>query len=213
MALLTVLTVVTVAYLVFGTSLLGVRSVDVEGASTVPADQIRAAAQVPDRKPMMFVDTDAIAERVLQLPGVASVDVSRSWPSTVDITVTERTPVAWFGADGNVHLVDATGLDYKTVHNKPEKLPELSLTAVSPNDAVTRSVMAVLATLPQGLKDQVTTVRAQTPGGVEFTLVNGKVVRWGSADEPDRKLKVLAVLMTRDGTTYDVASPDLPTVS
>ncbi|SFK86198.1 cell division protein FtsQ [Amycolatopsis sacchari] len=212
-ALLTVLTVITVVYLVLFTSLLGVRSVEVEGAKTVPADQVLAAADVPDRKPMMFVDTDAIAARVLKLPGVATVDVSRSWPSTVEIAVTERTPVGWFSRDGGVHLVDSTGLDYKTVQNKPEKLPELSLLNVAPDDAVTRSVVAVLASLPQPLKDQVTVVRAQTPGGVEFTLANGKVVRWGSADDPDRKMKVLTVLLTREGHTYDVASPDLPTVS
>lgn len=212
-ALLTVLTVITLAYLFCFTSLLGVRSVEIEGASAVPVDQIRAAAAVPDRKPMMLVDTGQIADRIMTLPGVASVDVSRSWPSTVDITVTERTPIAFFTGAGGVHLIDGTGLDYKTVQNKPEKLPELSLARVAPDDAVTRSVTAVLASLPQALKDQVTVVRAQTPGGVEFTLANGKIVRWGSADAPDRKMKVLAVLLTREGKIYDVASPDLPTVS
>lgn len=211
-ALLTVLTVITLAYLFCFTSLLGVRSVEIEGASAVPVDQIRAAAAVPDRKPMMLVDTGQIADRIMTLPGVASVDVSRSWPSTVEITVTERTPIAFFNGAGGVHLVDGTGLDYKTVQNKPEKLPELNLAHVAPDDAVTRSVTAVLASLPQALEDQVTVVRAQTPGGVEFTLANGKIVRWGSADEPDRKMKVLAVLLTREGKIYDVASPDLPTV-
>lgn len=213
MALLTVLTVITLTYLVCFTSLLGVRSVDIEGASAVPVDQIRAAAAVPDRKPMMLVDTGQIADRIMTLPGVASVDVSRSWPSTVEITVTERTPIAFFNGAGGVHLVDGTGLDYKTVQNRPEKLPELNLARIAPDDAVTRSVTAVLASLPQALKDQVTVVRAQTPGGVEFTLANGKIVRWGSADAPDRKMKVLAVLLTREGKIYDVASPDLPTVS
>lgn len=212
-ALLTVVTVVAVVYLVCFTSLLGVRSVEIEGAAAVPADQIRAAAAVPDRRPMLLVDTGEIAKRVQQLPGVASVDVSRSWPSTVEITVTERTPIGYFTGAGGLHLVDGTGLDYKTVQNKPAKLPELSLARVSPDDPVTRSVTAVLASLPQALKDQVTQVRAKTPGGVEFTLANGKIVRWGSADQPDRKMKVLAVLLTRDGKVYDVASPDLPTVS
>ncbi|WP_236791640.1 FtsQ-type POTRA domain-containing protein [Amycolatopsis sp. GM8] len=212
-ALLSVLTVLTLVYLVFFTSFLGVRSVEIEGAAAVPADQIRAAAEVPDRKPMMLIDTGEIAARVMRLPGVASVDVSRSWPSTLDITVTERTPIAFFTGPGGVHLVDSTGLDYKTVQNKPDKLPELSLAHVAPDDAATRSVTAVLASLPQSLKDQVTAVRAKTPGGVEFTLANGKIVRWGSADEPDRKMKVLSVLMTRDGKIYDVASPELPTVS
>ncbi|HVW41843.1 MAG TPA: FtsQ-type POTRA domain-containing protein [Amycolatopsis sp.] len=212
-AILSVLTVVAVAYLVLFTSMLGVRSVDVVGASSVPADQIRAAAQVPDRKPMMLLDTDQIAGRVRQLPGVASVDVSRSWPSTLEISVTERAPVGFFTGPGGVHLVDATGFDYKTVQNKPAKLPELSLARVAPDDAVTKSVIAVLGSVPPDVKSQITAVRAKTPGGVEFTLTSGKIVRWGSAAEPERKAKVLAVLLTRDGKIYDVASPDLPTVS
>ena len=212
-ALLSAVTVAAVVYLVLFTSLLGVRSVEITGASSVPADQIRAAAQVPDRKPMMLLDAGQIADRVRELPGVASVDVSRSWPSTLEISVTERTPIGFFtGADG-VHLVDATGLDYKTVQTKPEKLPQLSLARVAPDDAVTKSAIEVLASLPQQIRDQVTAVRAKTPGGVEFTLANGKIVRWGSADEPQRKANVLAVLMTRDGKIYDVASPELPTVS
>lgn len=212
-ALLTVLTVAALVYLLYFTSFLGVGSVEVDGSSVVPADEIRAAAAVPDQRPMLLVDTDEIADRVNKLPGVASVDVSRSWPSTIEITVTERAPVAFFAGPGGLHLVDAAGFDYKTIPAKPPGLPELTLAHPDPGDAVTRSVMAVLTSLPPPLKAEITLVRAQTPGGVEFTLRNGKVVRWGDAGDPDRKAKVLAVLLTRAGHVYDVASPELPTVS
>jgi cell division protein FtsQ len=212
-ALLSLLTVAALVYLLYFTSFLGVGSVEVTGASAVPAAEIRAAAAVPDQRPMLRVDTDEIAERVNKLPGVASVDVSRSWPSTIEITVTERAPEAFFAAPGGFHLVDAAGFDYKTLPAKPPGLPELTLANIAPGDAVTRSVMAVLTSLPAPLKAEITLVRAQTPGGVEFTLRNGKVVRWGDSGDPDRKVKVLAVLLTRPGHVYDVASPELPTVS
>jgi cell division protein FtsQ len=212
-ALLTLLTVACVVYLLFFTSFLGVGSVEVTGAATVPADQIRTAAAVPPQQPMLLVDTGEIAGRVDKLAGVASVDVSRSWPSTIVIAVTERIPIGFFTDSSGVHLVDTTGLDYKTVPAGPAGLPELDLAHIAPDDAVTRSVVAVLASLPQALKAEITNVRAQTPGGVEFTLKNGKIVRWGDAGEADRKAKVLAVLLTRKGHIYDVASPELPTVS
>lgn len=212
-AVLIVLTIAGLSYVLFFTSFLGVRSVEVYGASSVPADQIRAAAAVPYLRPMLRLDTGQIAARVNRLPGVASVDVSRSWPSTVEITVIERNPAAFFAGQGGFHLVDPTGFDYKTVQGEPAGLPELTLARVAPDDPVTRSVMAVLASLPQALGKEVAAVRAKTPGGVEFTLENGKVVRWGDAGEADRKAKVLAVLLTRNGHTYDVASPELPTVS
>lgn len=212
-ALLTMLTITVLVYLLYFTSFLGVGSVEVIGASTVPAADIRAAAAVPGRRPMLLVDTDEIADRVNKLPGVASVDVSRSWPSTIEISVTERTPVAFFAGPGGFHLVDAAGFDYKAVPGKPAGLPELTLVHPASGDAVARSVMTVLTSLPSQLRAEITLVRAQTPGGVEFTLRNGKVVRWGDAGDPDRKAKVLAVLLTRQGQVYDVASPELPTVS
>lgn len=212
-ALLGVLTVAGLGYVVLFTSLLGVRSVEVHGARSVPGDQILAAAAVPTLKPMLLLDTGEIAARVTNIPGVATVEVSRSWPSTVDITVTERAPIGFTAETDGFHLVDSGGLDYKTVQNKPDGLPELQVATVSPQDAVTRSVVAVLATVPEPLKGQIVVVRAKTPGGVEFALNTGKTVRWGDAENADRKARVLTVLLTREGRTYDVASPELPTVS
>jgi len=87
-----------------------VKSVDVIGANSVSADQVRAVAQVPDLKPMLRISTDEIQDRVAMMSGVATVEVSRSWPSTVEITITERTAIAYFnsgpGGDG-YHLVEA----------------------------------------------------------------------------------------------------------
>ncbi|KMS85565.1 cell division protein FtsQ, partial [Streptomyces regensis] len=103
-AVLSVLTVLGIAYVLLFTSLLGVRSVEVVGAGDVPAGQIRTAAQVPERRAMLRVDTDAIAERVAEIPGIATVDVSRSWPSTIEIAVTERTPVGIYDTGSTLYL-------------------------------------------------------------------------------------------------------------
>ncbi|MGW5702590.1 FtsQ-type POTRA domain-containing protein [Amycolatopsis japonica] len=215
-ALLSVLTAVALVYLLWFSSMLGVRQVDVVGASSVPADQIRAAAAVPDQKPMLRLDTDEIRDKVAQMPGIATVDVSRSWPSTLEITVTERTAIAFFdsgpGGDG-VHLVDGGGVVFKTVKERPAGLPELKLPSVSADDPVTRAVTGVLGVIPQQLLKQVTTATAKTPGSVEFALADGKTVRWGTSADTERKAKVLAALLTREGKVFDVSAPDLPTVS
>ncbi|WP_158887294.1 cell division protein FtsQ/DivIB [Amycolatopsis anabasis] len=212
-ALLSVVTVAAVVYLLFFTSLLGVRSVEVLGANSVSADQVRAVAAVPDRRAMLRVDTAEIRDRVAAMPGVATAEVSRSWPSTIEIEITERTAMGYFERDGGIHLVDGTGVDFKTVKEKPGGLPQLKLARVAPDDAPTRAVTAVLAAVPEQLRSQVTAAGAVTPGSVELTLANGKVVRWGDAEQTERKAKVLAALLTREGKTYDVSSPELPTVS
>ncbi|WP_037304265.1 cell division protein FtsQ/DivIB [Amycolatopsis orientalis] len=215
-ALLSVLTVIALVYLLWFSSMLGVRQVDVVGANSVPADQIRATAAVPDQKPMLRLDTDEIRDRVAQMPGIATVDVSRSWPGTLEITVTERAAIAFFdsgpGGDG-VHLVDGGGVVFKTVKERLAGLPELKLMSVSADDPVTRAVTGVLGVIPQQLLKQVTTATAKTPGSVEFTLADGKTVRWGTSADTERKAKVLAALLTREGKVFDVSAPDLPTVS
>ncbi|MEU4523764.1 FtsQ-type POTRA domain-containing protein [Amycolatopsis sp. NPDC024027] len=215
-ALLSVLTVVSLVYLLFFSSMLGVQDVSVSGSRTVPADQIRTAAAVPAGKPMLRLSTDEIRDRVAGMPGIATVEVSRSWPNTVEITVTERTAIAFFdsgpGGDG-VHLVDGGGVVFKTVAARPPGLPELKLPKVSADDPVTRAVTAVLGVIPEQLLKQVTTATAKTPASVEFTLANGKIVRWGTAEQTDRKAKVLAALLTQDGKVYDVAAPELPTIT
>ncbi|MFC4001990.1 cell division protein FtsQ/DivIB [Prauserella oleivorans] len=212
-ALLSVLTVVGLGYILFFTSLLGVRSVEVTGARSVPVEQIRSAAAVPERRAMFRVDTDAIADRVATLPGVATVDVSRSWPSTIEIAVTERTPVGYYNTGEALYLVDTGGVVYKEIPEPPAGLPEFKLAAVGPDDPTTRSVTSVLGALPEQLRPRVRQVRAESPGSVEFTLAGGKVVRWGDAEQNDRKAKVLGALLTRKGKVYDVSSPELPTVS
>lgn len=215
-ALLSVLTVVAMVYLLWFSSMLGVQTVDVIGSNAVPAEQVRGAAAVPDQKPMLRLDTDEIQDRVAQMPGIATVDVSRSWPNTVEITVTERNAIAFFdsgpGGDG-VHLIDGGGVVFKTVKERPAGLPELKLPSVSADDPVTRAVTGVLGVIPQQLLKQVTTASANTPASVEFALADGKTVRWGTAADTDRKAKVLAALLTREGKVYDVSAPDLPTVS
>jgi cell division protein FtsQ len=213
LALLVVLTVVAIAYLVMFTSLLGVRSVDVLGTKEIPPEQVREAAAIELGTPMVRLAADEAATRVAALPRVAEVVVERSWPSTVEIIVTERTPVAVQLSGDGVHLIDGTGFDYATEKARPEGLPELKMSTVTPDDPATHAAVSVLAALPKQLRPQVAQITAPTPGDVRLLLADGRTVRWGDARNSERKGAVLAPLLTRPGTTYDVTTPDFPTVS
>jgi cell division protein FtsQ len=162
---------------------------------------------------LVRLDTDEVRDRVAALPKVFSVEVSRSFPGTVEVAIVERAPVAVVPAGDGVHLVDATGLDYEVAKAAPAGLPELVVARVAPDDPVTRAAMAVLDTIPRQLRAQVVRVSAKTPGSVELTLGDGRAVRWGSAENSERKAAVLAPLLTRPGTVFDVTTPDFPTVS
>ena len=114
---------------------------------------------------------------------------------------------------GGVHLVDRTGMDYATTRTRPAGLPVLKVVKVAPDDPATHAAVTVLAAIPDQLRDRVVELSARSPGDVRFKLRNGRVVKWGDAEDNERKAAVLAPLLTRPGRTYDVATPDFPTVS
>jgi cell division protein FtsQ len=212
-ALLLVLAVFGLTYLIMFTSVLGVRGVEVLGAKEISPDAVREAAAIELGTPMVRLDTDEVARRVAALPRVAEVTVSRSFPSTVEIQVTERAPVAVVPDTDGIHLVDRTGLDYATVPARPRGLPALKVIKVAPDDPSTRAAVTVLGAIPDQLRKRVVEVSAGTPGDVALKLRNGKVIKWGDAEDNERKAAVLAPLLTRPGKTYDVTTPDFPTVS
>lgn len=196
------------------TPVLGVRTVEVTGLRGLTVEQVRGAAAVRYGTPLPTLDCTSIAYRIAALPRVALVRVYREWPTTVRVDITERVPVGAMRQPDGTHLVDDSGFDYATVPSTAAAgLPVIQLRFVAPRDPLTEAVVRVLTELPAWLRSEVIAVDTDTPGGVRLALASGKIVRWGGVEQPDRKAAVLAVLLTRAGTVYDVSSPDLPTVS
>ncbi|CAM3675941.1 cell division protein FtsQ/DivIB [Kibdelosporangium persicum] len=205
--------VLALLYVVFFTPVLGARTVDVQGTQGLTPDEVRAVAAVEMGKPLIRLDTDEIAGRVATLPRVAKVSVERSWPGTVEIIVSEREPVAYAKLADGAHMVDGTGVDYAVVPQAPPGLPSIEVATLGSGDPATRAVVDVLGRIPPQLKQRVVTLSAKTPGDVQLKLVDGQLVKWGNAADSERKAMVLAALLTRPGKVYDVAAPDLPTIS
>lgn len=211
-ALVVLLALLAVAYVLLFTPVLGVRAVEVSGTHQLTAQQVREAANVPVGSPLLRLSTDTVQRNVAQLPGVASVEVDRSFPDTLSITVVERAPVAVFEASDGLRLIDATGESLRTVPKAPRGLPELTLPEVSSDDPETRAALRVLTSLPAQLRRFVTEVGARSTGDVRLTFASGRIAKWGDAENNQRKAAVLTVLLTRKGKVFDVASPGAPTV-
>jgi cell division protein FtsQ len=210
MVLLVFLGILGLLYLVLFTSVLGVRSVTVGGTTSLTPDDVRTVAAVEMGKPLIRLDTDEIVQRVATLPRVAHAEVRRSWPNTVEILVTERTPVAFARAAGGIHLVDATGVDYAVAPQAPPGLPSIDVATIGPADPATRAVVDVLGRIPRQMRERVVALSAKSAGSVQLTLIDGRIAKWGNAAESERKAMVLAALLTRPGKVYDVSAPDLP---
>ncbi|MFB9725169.1 cell division protein FtsQ/DivIB [Haloechinothrix salitolerans] len=212
-AVATVAALIGLGYVLLFTPLIGVKTVEVTGIERIDRADVVTLADIPMRRSLLRIDTDAAERAVATLPQVENVSVVRSLPSTVRIEVTERTPIAYFAAYDGIRLVDRMGVPFHRVKKPPKKLPELRVNTVATDDPATRAATAVLTGIPDQLANRVATVTADSPVNVELRLRGGKIVQWGDAQRIGRKSRVLAALLTRPGKVYDVSSPELPTVS
>ena len=205
----------SVAWILLGSPFLAVRTVRVDGAGALPAGQVAQVTGIRDGTPLARVDTDAAAAKVRELPQVAAVEVSRGWPHTVVVTVTERVPVAVVVSGGRRALVDRDGVVFDTITGDPPAgVVPLDVASPGPRDAATRAALAAVTALPGDVRGQVTGVVAHTPDGVTLALTDGRSVLWGSADQATRKAQVLGALLDRIAAgdldpagTLDVSTP------
>ncbi len=207
----TAVVAVALGLVLYFTPIMAVRHTVVTGLGTLTEDQVTAAAAVKPETPLLQVNTDAVAERVATIRRVASARVQREYPSTLRITVLERVPVAAKEYPDGPHLFDRDGVDFAT-EPPPPGLPYLDADNPGPKDPATQAALEVLLSLRPEVFSQVARVGAPSVAGVTLTLNDGREVIWGTTDRTEEKALKLGALLTQPGHTYDVSSPDLPTV-
>jgi cell division protein FtsQ len=193
---------------VYFSSALAVDGVEVTGATTVGADQIRAAAAVPSGRPLARVDLKAIENRVEALAIVRSADVSRKWPHHILIAIEERVAIAVVEIGGRLRGMDAAGVVFRDYRHPPPGLPRVETSTGTPADAL-REAARVISALPEELSTTVDHVEVETVDQISLVLRDGRTVIWGSADQSAEKANVLADLLVAvpDMQTYDVSVP------
>jgi cell division protein FtsQ len=198
-------------WLVFFSSALGVRGVEVEGVDVLDRAEVRRVAEVPIGRPLARVSLEAIEARVESLAPVKSVDVSRSWPDHVRIAVVEREAVAVVERDGRIRGVDEEGVMFRTYASAPAGLPVVQISARTRAEALEEAALVVDA-LPDDLAGRVDHVAVETVDSISLQLRNGRTVFWGSAADSPDKARVLAVLLRQKASVYDVSVPGQPTI-
>lgn len=203
--------VVGLGLLLYFTPIMSVRNTVVTGVGVLTQDEVVTVAAVAPGTPLLQVDTDAVAERVAGIRRIASARVQRQYPSTLRITVVERVPVAVKDFPDGPHLFDRDGVDF-AIGPPPPGVPYLDVENPGPNDPPTRAALQVMTSLRAEVAAQVARVAAPSVAAITLQLVDGRQVVWGTTDRTEEKAAKLGALLTQPGRTYDVSSPDLPTV-
>jgi cell division protein FtsQ len=226
-ALAAIALAVGVAYLI-RTPLFALSAVRVEGTRAVARAEVVEASQVRVGEPYLGLDLEAIRARVAALPRVAAVRVTRDYPSSLRITVTERLPVASVSAGSVYWLVAADGTVLDAAGRRPADLPYVASvplpdgvgpgSRLPPGNELANALSALGGMAPK-LRVLVAGVNARSLDSLEFTLKDGSRVLYGLAvDQPAKDAAVLLVRRTlkregREAQRIDVRNPSAPTVT
>jgi len=198
-----------VGWLLAASPLLAVQRVTVTGSARLTPAQVTAAAAVATGTPLARVDTGAVGRRVRRLAPVAGVTVSRSWPRTLRLSVTERRPVAAVPAGRAFTLIDTTGTPFATVAAPPAGTVRLQVAQPGGSDPSTAAALRVLAEIPAVLRAQVDVVRASSPASVTLVLRDRRQVVWGAPGDGATKAAAVEALLRMKGKVYDVSAPGI----
>ncbi|OFW61034.1 MAG: hypothetical protein A2133_04505 [Actinobacteria bacterium RBG_16_64_13] len=175
---------------------------------------------------LLRLSTGAIEDALLALPYVRSVEVYRSFPNTLEVTLVEYEPVARLQAgNGDIWLVTADGRALEGAQPSegaglPLVIPASPVSLVA-GEQVPKLIVDALPVVglleSEGIVGRlpgVEQIRVSAAGGVVLTLEGGAELRLGDATQLEQKLKVAAGRIEsylRDGKQVeyvDVSVPD-----
>ncbi len=202
---------VGLALVLYFTPAMSARTIVVTGIGAVTREEVLDAAAVRLGTPLLQINTSQVADRVAAIRRVASARVQRQYPSALRISIVERVPLVVKDFPDGPHLFDRDGVDFATAP-PPPALPYIDVADPGPTDPATKAALQVLIALRPEVLGQVGRIAAPSVASITLTLGDGRVVIWGTTDRSDEKAEKLGALLTQPGRTYDVSSPDLPTV-
>ena len=210
-ALVLVALVGTSIWLVFFSTTLQVKKVAVVGNDLLSDNRVREIAQVPLGEPLALVDLSRADARVGALAEVKSVDVTRTWPDGVRISVVERTAVAVVELAGRLRGLDADGVVFREYKNVPQGMPRVQASGSAGTDAL-REAATVVSALPEDLASRVDHVEVETVDQITLVMRDKRQVLWGSAEQSALKAEVVdKLLAAQKAPYYDVSVPGNPT--
>lgn len=197
--------------------LMAVKTIEITGTQRVSAQDIQNSLADQVGVPLTLVDRAAVGRVLGSYPLVRSYSVQTRPPSTLIVSVVERTPVGVIADGAEFDLVDPAGVVIETAPAAQEGYPLLGTPNGSASGAAFRATARVLLTLPDALEGQVVSAAATTGDDVSLTLADGAVVFWGGSDDSALKAVVLEKLMAATDpaavASYDVSSPEAAVVA
>ena len=195
---------------------LQIQQIQVEGTGYLEQEEVQAAVQPHTGGSILLLPTGRITQSVAEVPGVDTVEVERSWPDGVRVSVTEIAPIAQLTTtDGSTTVIGAEGQQLPAAAGEGASLVPLTVGGGAGDPEGAAQAMAeVLAGMPEPLRGAVQEMTASSASDVTVVLAledgGTKEVVWCDAQDAELKAEVVQALLGQPGTVIDVSSPVAP---
>jgi cell division protein FtsQ len=199
------------------TPILAIDKIVISGESRVSEKQILKILKKYVGTPLPTISEESVARDLKGFPIIESIALVSRPPHTLEVKLTERTPIAIVVSGGVQYLYDPAGVKLGPASGS-ELLPTVIVTGNPKDSATYRQAIDVILALPLQLLDRVAYIQAKTRDNVTLRLrgAAGQTVIWGDSSDSILKSKVLKTLLLKTSTqvraTYDVSSPLTPSV-
>jgi cell division protein FtsQ len=199
------------------------KTIDVTGATHESPAQVIKAAGLAGHPPLISISTSAAAQGIERLAWVKTASVTKRWPSTVDISLTERRAVGTVKLAQRWYLVDETGRLLASYASQP--YGQLLIVVPPTKDPVVggslgpaaQPALAVASSLPVAFKDQVAAVVGHLDATVTLRLTSPVKIELGTATELHQKYEDVAAVIAgatlHPGDVVDVSVPQASTIT
>lgn len=212
------------AWLLFASPLLTVRTVQVVGGRHTGPQDIATVANLSGDENLLLLSTGEVARDAARLPWVARATVDRKLPGTLRVAIEERSPAVVLATDAGRWLVGPRG--HVLARGRRGALPVLAdsgLGRLRPGTRVeapeVAAALGALRALPPRLRSRVEAVFAPTRERITLSLGPSRprvLVRFGAAESLRAKASVLRALLRRiaaeqiSASYVDVRVPSSP---
>lgn len=199
------------------TPLLSIDKIVVSGESRVSEKQVQTILKKYVGTSLTTISESQVAADLKGFPIIESIALISKPPHTLEVIITERTPISIVVQNGTQYLYDPAGVKLGAATGY-EKLPTVIVTGNPRNSSTYRQAIDVILALPLQLLDRVAYIQAKTRDNVTIRLrgAAGQTVIWGDSENSILKSRVLKTLLLKTSTkiraTFDVSSPLTPSV-
>ncbi len=199
--------VLAVLLWLYSSDLFRIKEVEIVGNVHISDTQIEKSAAIDSNESLVRLPIREIEDRLLKNNWIKNVEISRKFPDTLKVQITERKAIALIPVEDGNAVVDSEGL----VLEKILDINRVSLVLIRDLDVRKARVgqkihsksfsnaILCLSHLDGGLKDSLSIVSAPSVDKLSLYTKKGVEIIYGKAENFEKKNYIINKILSKDG--------------